>query len=175
MTNAVARRPGFAVPKNSNITNACKPHIVGPYTTPASDTVYTCMFVTVNASNVLAACAAKSKPLGVVQTRSDYAWGTTAPGNYILLPQGIDVYVIVFGSCLVAMDASQVANTTYAGATVFATLTAGLAGCSLLLVSGEAGDHACGWLLDSRAGNDGSDGDLMEIMVAPGNTVVSTS
>jgi hypothetical protein len=175
MTNSVTRRPGFTVPKNSNITGIVPPRIAGPYTTPASDTVYTCMFVTVNASNVLAACAAKSKPFGVVQTRSDYAWGTTTPGNYILLPQGIDVYVIVFGSCLVAMDASQVPVTTYAGATVFATLTAGLACCSLLLVSGEAGDHACGSLLDSRAGNDGSDGDLMEIIFNPSNTVVSTS
>ena len=179
MANATVRRPGFVAPKNTNVTGP-ETIVEGPFTTPASDTVYTGMAVTVNSSGVLAACAAKSKPFGIVQLRNDYDWGTTRPGFYVLLPQSIDVFVIVKGRCLAAMDKSQNADSTVKGATVFATLTAGLLCASNALVSGEAGDYACGTLEDIIAGNTGTgtggaDGDPMEIDFQPMPTVLSTS
>lgn len=182
---AIAARVGSKIPKHTNLTHDEGPHVIlGPFYVPTTNTtVYTCMAVTVAADRTLTACASKSKPIGVVEYRRDYKWGTTdiASGLYKLLPSSIEVYVIAFGPCLVALDVSEITDAALppTSPVYAATGTAGLCSVEADLATGTAGEFTLGWNMDLNAGYTtlaaGADGDLCEVFVDPGMRVVSTS
>lgn len=170
---AIAARVGCVIPKNTNLTHPEIPHLIlGPFSTPTTNTtVYTCMVVSVNSAGAATAVANKAKPQGVVLNDPTYNWATTTPGNYVLLPSNINIYICAFGPCLVAMDVSEVTEAALPiGSPVYvAKSTAGLCHPELVSTTGEAADYCIGGTLDANAGFTtlaaGADGDLVEVFV----------
>jgi len=170
---AIAARVGCKIPKNTNLTHPEIPHLIlGPFSTAsANTTIYTCMVVSIASGGAATVTANKVKPQGIVINQPDINWGTTVPGNYVLLPSLIDFYICSFGPCLVAMDVSEVTDAAIpiASPVYVAKSTSGLCDPELVSTTGEATDYCIGGTLDENAGFTtlaaGADGDLVEVFI----------
>jgi hypothetical protein len=182
---AIAARVGCKIPKNTNLTTSIKAEarlIKGPYSTASGNTtLYTCMVATVDSTGAAVEAASKAKPAGVVINDPDYAWNTTTPGNYVLLPSLIDIFLLCFGSCMVAMDVSEVTEASLPiGTPVWcATNGSGFVAPQGDTVTGTAGEFMLGTTLDENCGFTtlaaGADGDLVEVFVNLAQYMVSTA
>lgn len=164
------------------------PHLIlGPFSTGTSATIQGGCLVVVNTSGVLALHTPKTRPMGVAVYSTDYNWGSTTPAIGTDFPDYIQIYICAFGPTLCCIDTSDIADAALLGTPVFESAVAGLCcigafGASATEIdTDEAGHSSIGFLLDIRAGNQGTgtggaDFDLVEIFfnMIGGSGLVST-